>query len=318
MIYKLMEGRLGNQMFQYAAMRAYMLKYHEDKMVLNFNAGDGAAFGDQLKDFNVIKYDTVKNSFGSKIKISQRIIALKIKITRRNIVSKYGDSSESRAAFAKFEKENREKFMNNGFYYSMFGGAFDFESAEVPTKIFMGNFESPGFFDDYRDEIIEEFVPKKEKLEKNFGLYREIERSNSVCVTIRRGDFVDNPNFKKTHYVCTPKYFEMGMEIIKKKLIDPRFFVFSDDIKWVQTHMKFPKDTLFESGDDPVWEKLRLMSSCKNFIISNSTFSWWAQYLSENKNKIVVAPSIWKNNFQNDELYGSDWVLIDIKKIRES
>ncbi|TGX80323.1 hypothetical protein E5358_13275 [Palleniella muris] len=37
------------------------------------------------------------------------------------------------------------------------------------------------------------------------------------------------------------------------------------------------------------------MRSCKHFVISNSTLHWWAQYLCENQDKIVVTPDRWYN-----------------------
>jgi len=36
---------------------------------------------------------------------------------------------------------------------------------------------------------------------------------------------------------------------------------------------------------------MRMMSLCKHFIIANSTFSWWSQWLSSNSNKLVVSPT---------------------------
>ena len=95
-----------------------------------------------------------------------------------------------------------------------------------------------------------------------------------------------------------------------EKIKNPQYIVFSDDIEWCRTNMKFPTGTLYESGKDPIWEKIRLMYSCKNFIISNSTFSWWAQFLSRERNKIVIAPKQWNKFEYMDNIYNKKWILI--------
>ena len=113
--------------------------------------------------------------------------------------------------------------------------------------------------------------------------------------------------------VCDIQYFEKALVEIEKKLKDYNLIIFSDDIDWVKKNMFFEtKNIVFEKGNDNVYEKLRMMSMCNNFIISNSTFSWWAQYLSKNKRKIVIGPSKWRNtniSLYND-IYEKDWILI--------
>lgn len=56
------------------------------------------------------------------------------------------------------------------------------------------------------------------------------------------------------------------------------------------------------------------MKSCKHFIIANSTFSWWASWLSESDNKIVIAPTKWykekKINKNAEVLILNDWIAM--------
>ena len=67
--------------------------------------------------------------------------------------------------------------------------------------------------------------------------------------------------------------------------------------------------------DLPPYDLLRLMYSCKNFVISNSTFIWRAAHLSDAKNKIVVAPHIWRNRYPElyKDIYEDYWILFDGK-----
>ena len=176
--------------------------------------------------------------------------------------------------------------------------------------MFYGYFESPKYFNSIKKELQKEFTPKEKPLAKNKKLYQEIKDNNSVCISIRRGDFVTNEKYKKEHFVCDELYFKKAINKMNAKIKDPKYIVFSDDINWVKENMKFPKGTLYETGNDPVWEKLRLMYSCKHFIISNSSFSWWAQYLSRNKEKIVIAPKIWNLKNENRDIYEDDFILI--------
>ena len=97
---------------------------------------------------------------------------------------------------------------------------------------------------------------------------------------------------------------------MNKKTKNPVYIIFSDDIEWCRENIKFSENIYYEDGTDPVWEKLRLMYSCKHFIISNSTFSWWAQYLSRNNDKIVIAPARWHNSGYTNDIYDENWLLI--------
>ena len=87
--------------------------------------------------------------------------------------------------------------------------------------------------------------------------------------------------------------------------------MFSDDIQWVKDNIKdLDIEMYYEDGNDTLDEKLRLMYSCKHFIISNSTFSWWAQFLSRNNEKIVISPDRWYKQDISATLINDEWIKI--------
>ena len=111
--------------------------------------------------------------------------------------------------------------------------------------------------------------------------------------------------------VCTREYYIKGMKIIKNKIPDAEFHIFSDDMAaaFEMLSGQNDMDMVFE-GSNSEKADLELMSCCRHFVISNSTFSWWAQYLSKNKAKIVCAPSRWKNGQKVESIYEKNWILI--------
>ena len=316
MIYLKMRGRTGNQLFQFATVKNFQIKYYkEEEISIDFSdlkklGKEEDGFTDSLNDFNVGNYKTV-----SKIKsnIWQKILIFIMKIPN-SFFRLIGLKDKADILSYGFEKI-MQPFINKFGVYYMIHGYYEFKPCKAKNKIFYGNFESPKFFDENEKLIKELFTPKEKLLEKNNKLYEAITQSNSICITIRRGDFVSNPEFKKVHFICDSKYFYKAIEIIKEKVDNPTFIVFSDDIEWVKENMDFEVPAFYEDGNDPIWEKLRLMYSCKHFIISNSTFSWWSQYLSRNKNKIVIAPKKWKNSaYKSDtsklDIYQDFWIRI--------
>jgi len=63
------------------------------------------------------------------------------------------------------------------------------------------------------------------------------------------------------------------------------------------------------------WEQMLFMSLCNHNIIANSTFSWWSAYINDNPNKIVCYPSVWfgyaKSNLVIKDLHPESWIKIN-------
>ena len=138
---------------------------------------------------------------------------------------------------------------------------------------------------------------------------KEIEKTilsyghKSVAIHIRCGDY---NNLFNLGNVATKSYYNNAIDYISKIIPDAFFFVFSNDINWAKNNL-YKKNNIFyvESNnekDEAIWD-IYLMSKCSNFIISNSSFSLWAQFFNTNEKKIVLTPEYWTNvktTYSND------------------
>lgn len=307
MISKYMRGRLGNQLFQYATLRYIQeVNGNKDQIFLNFSKYVYSKdFENELKYFNVKEY-TEKEKLD--ISFTQKKIILLFKIQKRII--RFIRPNDYYKIRHNLETKKAKKLISKGIYWKE-DGYLNITPSNKKNKVAIGHFESKENFDSIREKILEEITPINKPLEKNKKLYNIINKKNSVCISIRRGDFVTNKEFSKKFNVCGIDYFEKSVKKIKEKVKNPVFIIFSDDIEWCKKNIKLDGEVYFEDGTDPVWEKLRLMYSCKHFIISNSTFSWWAQYLSRNKDKVVIAPGKWLNTGYYYDIYDKNWILIN-------
>ena len=291
MICAYFDGRLGNQFFRYAFARLIRYKRGDkDDFVFNFNSvitkGKENGFEDVLKYYNVLPYQiSDKNLISQYGSFLQKCIYS----LDRFLISKLVNTKTSVLRYKVLDRvgliNSREDSGNTTFLMSNYSTVFT-----------SGKFEDPQYLFEIKKLLQKEFTPKFEPRKENKELYEIIKCSNSICISIRRGDYIST-QFRNDFFVCDKSYFDKGIKKIQELVSNPIFILFSDDIEWAQSNILIEGYPVYhESGDDPIWEKLRLMSSCKHFVISNSTFSWWAQFLCTNRDKIVVSPNRWFAN----------------------
>ncbi len=310
MIYSEITGRCGNQLFQYAFARKLSILNDNMPMHLNFHnvetwrkkTGD-ASFSDQLKNFNTLQYERTveKENYIDKYGNNNQKIVLKCYFKMLKVVYKLRICSVTEVLL---------KVLNTFGIYREDNFSKCVPSRTKSDNIFMkGYFENSAYFNDIKENLFEEFTPKYPKKEKNKALYKVIEENESICVSFRVWNEISCEE-KSVREVCTPEYYIKAIKKFHELLPEAVFIVFSNDVEWVRKNISFPCKVYFEDGDDEVWEKLRLMYSCKHFIMATSTFTWWAQYLSRNPEKIVISPDKWYANDRPTYLLEDEWIKI--------
>lgn len=191
---------------------------------------------------------------------------------------------------------------------------FDPEFLKLPSNVYLvGYFQSEKYFTTIEEQIRKDFTFKSPPGLENEYLLEKIQSTPSVSLHVRRGDYVLDPRINLHHGVCDLTYYQRAIQEIEKRIKHPHFYVFSDDIPWVQANLKIGHHVDYVSHNQGAqsYEDLRLMSRCRHHIIANSSFSWWGAWLNSKTDKIVIAPGSWTNiKLDFSDLIPSGWVVL--------
>lgn len=304
MIIVRLKGGMGNQLFQYALGRALSVKYnvplrfnieaYEDTSPRPFRSVYSGTFTQRTYDLDLF---TVVGEVAKKhdIPFLHRMYGkgpffLILDAVRRRIL-KYV-----------FKQKAQELF------YSEYNPAY---LSLGPHAYLDGFYQSPKYFEHIADTIRQDLSFKNTPAAHIVKLSETIKQQNSVCMHIRRTDFIGN-----AAYECvSEEYYKNALEYIASKTKIDAVYVFSDDIEWCKQNISTPYATIFVEGDTAGERNeghFYLMRSCKHFIIPNSSFSWWAAWLPDHKDKIVVAPNYWFTGTNIYDVIPKEWKILKV------
>lgn len=179
---------------------------------------------------------------------------------------------------------------------------------------FKGYFQTEQYFLHCREQLCREFRLKTPLTQENARVLEDIRSCCSISLHIRRTDYLSNP------YLSPPplEYYLRSMAEMEGRLRAAgvpqeslRYFVFSDDIEWARQNLSpaLPHVHVDINDGGAGYFDLELMRNCRHHIIANSTFSWWAAWLNEHAEKIVIAPRIWFNRNEDDRYHTDDALI---------
>jgi hypothetical protein len=179
-----------------------------------------------------------------------------------------------------------------------------------------GYLQSEKYWIDCKDEVLKAITFKPEFLDQVRKQFEDknIFKKETIAISIRRGDYVNNPCYE----LLPITYYILALFDHFPDWRDCNIVVFSDDIPYCKVHFDCIPNVFFSENNSDI-EDICLMSQCDNFIISNSTFSWWGAYLGESKGGKVIRPNylfagklLQRNNWV--DFYPERWTVFDHKK----
>jgi len=286
-------GGLGNQMFQYAFGRAIALHYGSE-LFFDLNL-----YNEYKKDNNI---NYTPRDYGLSHFKNVNLSPMTPYISKRLFGNRLLNYIKFRLNIKRKSIYQEKAFSDNKEVFNLTNSAY-----------LLGYWQSEKYFYDIRRAIREDFVFNYENIGvKNDELLFKIrENSSSVSLHVRRGDYLTINNF----LVFTMEYYLEAIQIIKKKIPNPLFFLFSDDPQWVNDQLKplVENSVLVDNNfHEDSWKDMMLMSNCSHHIIANSSFSWWGAWLGSNPDKMVIAPKKWvaDDRINTSDLCPPDWILI--------
>ena len=295
-----LSNNLGNQMFMYASAYVFAKKLNRD-----FFYDDETAYqSSNLYKYNLDIFKISSTKAPNNLKFLNKSGYIKRKFL------KYFDNFYSSKMFY---VEPRDRNKNTSFNDKILSGNFR-------DKLFVeGHFESEKYFNSHINEIKSEFSFKNYKSFENNQIFNSIKNSESVSICIRQNRFSERKRAitskdDENSLIFTKdqiKYIEKSINLIKTKVTNPKFFLWSNDLKGLNNY--FPDNQFTSVSTNKVDYDLFLMSQSKHSIVIPSSFNWWGAWLGKSSKSIVIRPSndhFSNFNVNNKDFWPKDWLVV--------
>jgi Glycosyl transferase family 11 len=179
-----------------------------------------------------------------------------------------------------------------------------------------GYWQSEEYFKDVEETIRADLqlIPPTDTT--NLAIASRIRDCLAVAVHVRFFDAPTEAGINNAHV----DYYSRAVAAMEAIAPDAHYFLFSDRPAAARASIPLPDERLtclsHNQGAENAYADLWLMTQCKHFIIANSTFSWWGAWLSDSKDKVILAPKFQKlggeGSWGFEGLIPESWIGIDL------
>jgi hypothetical protein len=184
----------------------------------------------------------------------------------------------------------------------------------VPGTTITGYCQSPLYFEAVAGTLAQRLL-SADLLPAELDYVDSVSRDRRTTLHVRRGDYLD-AHTRSVLGIAEIGYFRRAARLYERLHGPSRYRVYSDSPDTLQSELTDLPDA---EVSDPAaamrsFALLRAMASADGFIMSNSTFSWWAAWLLtlENPEATVIAPRPWLSGGGSaSDLLLPDWITLD-------
>ena len=303
-------NEIGNQLFMYASTFAIARKLNRKLIIDNESAFKSRK--------NISSYALHNFNISSKIAEHKfKYLGLKGYL-KRKLLKKID-----------FFKTYKVFYLEKKDYMKITKYQSDFLNNKMSDILFMeGYFETEKYFNDIKEEILNEFKFKNAYIYVKSSFYPKLNIKNSVSICLRQNRFLEGKNKKKdtNNYFKSENfnleqisYINQCIDFFISKLDSPSFFLWSNNTKNIDKNQFNTKINIVDHNEnflkniDKRALDLFLISQCNHHIVVPSSFNWWGAWLSQKKDKIICRPSNdFFSNFRlnNLDFWPDDWIEI--------